>query len=50
MACETPALSVRELIMGILKYGPEVEVLQPKKLRDAIVERLKAVSRQYRRT
>ena len=39
----------RELIMDILKYGPEVEVLKPKKLRDAIVEQLKAASRQYRK-
>ncbi len=29
--------------------GPEVEVLKPKKLRDAVVERLKAASRQYRK-
>jgi len=43
-----PYSDPRELIMDILKHGPEVEVLRPKKLRDAIVERLKAAARQYR--
>ncbi len=38
-----------ELIMDILKYGPDVEVLRPKKLRDVVVERLKTAAGQYRK-
>ena len=38
----------RELIMDILKYGPDVEVLRPKKLRAAVAERLRVAARQYR--
>ncbi len=35
-----------ELIMNILKYGPEVEVPRPKKLRGAVAKRLsEAVAR-----
>ena len=36
-----------ELIMRILKYGPEVEVLQPKHLRDKVAARLRAASAIY---
>ena len=38
-----------ELIMDILKYGPDVEVLRPKTLRAAVMDRLKAASRLYRK-
>ncbi len=44
-----PYSDSRELIMDILKYGPDVEVLRPKKLREVVMERLKAASQQYRR-
>jgi proteasome accessory factor C len=36
-----------ELIMDILKYGPDVEVLGPKALRRAVAQRLGLAARQY---
>jgi predicted DNA-binding transcriptional regulator YafY len=39
----------RELVMDILKYGPEVEVIAPPELRDAVEKRLDAAESQYRR-
>jgi hypothetical protein len=38
----------RELVMDILKYGPDVEVLAPEALRAAVAERLEDAARQYR--
>jgi len=38
-----------ELIMDILKYGPEMEVLRPKKLCDAVAERLSNATAQYKK-
>ena len=35
--------------MDILKYGPEVEVLKPEKLRDAVAESLNAAAVQYKK-
>lgn len=37
----------RELIMDILKYGPDVEVLEPPELRAAVIERLKQALERY---
>jgi proteasome accessory factor C len=37
----------RELIMDILKYGPDVEVLEPKELREAVIQRLKHALERY---
>ncbi|NJD05535.1 MAG: WYL domain-containing protein, partial [Methylococcaceae bacterium] len=37
-----------ELIMDILKYGPDVEVLEPPELREQVQERLHQALRQYR--
>jgi predicted DNA-binding transcriptional regulator YafY len=37
----------RELIMEILKYGPDVEVLAPEELRLAVRERIMAAAKQY---
>ncbi len=37
---EIPYGKAEELIMDILKYGPEVEVLEPKRLRDQVKDRL----------
>lgn len=39
----------RELIMDILKYGPEVEVIAPQELRTAVAERSAAAARLYSR-
>jgi predicted DNA-binding transcriptional regulator YafY len=36
-----------ELIMDILKYGPDVEVLEPESLRMAVAERLKEALKKY---
>jgi len=36
-----------ELIMDILKYGPDCEVLGPRGLREAVAERLAAALRNY---
>ena len=42
-----PYRDQRELVMDILKYGPDVEVVAPEALREAIVEQLKGALRQY---
>jgi predicted DNA-binding transcriptional regulator YafY len=36
-----------ELIMDVLKFGPDVEVLEPRELREAVAERLRAAARVY---
>ncbi|HWQ40381.1 MAG TPA: WYL domain-containing protein, partial [Burkholderiales bacterium] len=38
----------RELVMDILKFGPDVEVLAPDALRARVAERLEAAARRYR--
>lgn len=43
-----PYSDPRELMMDILKYGDEVEVISPKKLRIAIKEKLHAASLKYK--
>ena len=35
--------------MDILKYGPGVEVLRPKKLRKAVAGKLREAGRQYKK-
>ena len=42
-----PYADPRELIMDILKYGPDVEVLAPASLRRQVAERLRAAIAQY---
>jgi predicted DNA-binding transcriptional regulator YafY len=37
---EVPYADSRELVMDILKHGPEVEVIAPASLRAEVVERL----------
>ncbi|WP_028571157.1 helix-turn-helix transcriptional regulator [Desulfonatronum lacustre] len=37
----------RELVMEILKYGPDIEVLEPEELRLAVRERILAAAKQY---
>ncbi len=46
---EFPYSDHRELIMDILKYGPDVEVLAPGTLRDAVMTALKETAAMYRR-
>ncbi len=43
-----PYSDTRELIMDILKYGPDVEVEGPESLRRAVAERLAAAADRYR--
>ncbi len=42
-----PYSDPRELVMDILKYGAEVEVLAPKRLREQVRQRLQAALAQY---
>lgn len=44
---QVPYSDPRELIMDILKYGPEVEVLAPDELRRAVTERLREAAKMY---
>jgi predicted DNA-binding transcriptional regulator YafY len=44
---QVPYSNPTELIMEILRYGPEVEVLAPTELRDAVVERLREAVGKY---
>ena len=44
---EVPYSAATELIMDILKYGPEVEVLAPDSLRQDVANRLRRATAQY---
>lgn len=44
---QVPYSDSRELIMEILKYGPEVEVIAPEELRRAVGERLSRAAEKY---
>lgn len=43
-----PYSDARELVMDILKYGPDVEVMAPEELRERVKKRLDAAAGQYR--
>jgi predicted DNA-binding transcriptional regulator YafY len=45
---ELPYASDPELVMDILRYGPDVEVLEPPELREAVARRLAEATRLYR--
>jgi len=42
-----PYSDTRELLMDILKYGPEVEVISPRSLRDAILQKARRMVSMY---
>lgn len=44
---EIPYSDDRELILDILRYGPEVKVVSPKSLQDKVLERLLKAAAQY---
>jgi proteasome accessory factor C len=44
---KVPYSSPLELIMDVLKYGPEVEVVAPQELRTAVADRLRAAADRY---
>jgi predicted DNA-binding transcriptional regulator YafY len=46
---ELPYSDERELVLDILKYGPDVEVLRPKSLRGRVLEQLLRAAKQYER-
>ncbi len=45
---QLPYSKAEELIMDILKYGPDVEVIAPEELRQAVKERLIAAAEKYK--
>ena len=45
---QVPYSDARELLMDILKYGPEVEVVAPEELRSEIARRLHSAAARYR--
>ena len=42
-----PYSDIRELMLEILRYGPDVSVLSPPELRQAVADRLRAAAAQY---
>ena len=44
---QVPYSDPRELVMDILKYGPDVEVIAPEGLRQMVWERLRSAARRY---
>lgn len=44
---QVPYEDERELVMDVLRYGAEVEVVGPKGLREEVTERLRKAARQY---
>jgi predicted DNA-binding transcriptional regulator YafY len=44
---EFPFASSTELVMDILRYGPNVEAISPPELRDMVIERLRNAVNQY---
>ena len=47
---EVPYSDDRELLMDILKYGPDVEVIAPASLRHEVAERLRMAAQRYNET
>lgn len=45
---QVPYADPRELVMDILKYGPDVEVVAPEELREQVATRLQEAAAQYR--
>jgi predicted DNA-binding transcriptional regulator YafY len=45
---ELPYAEDRELLMEVMKYGPDVEVVGPQSLRSRVAESLKAAASRYR--
>lgn len=45
---ELPFSSARELVMDIMRYGPEVEVLSPEALRDAVAQAARQTADMYK--
>lgn len=45
-----PYADARELLMDVLKYGPDVEVIAPQELRAKVADRLDQAARRYRGT
>ena len=46
---EIPFSDPRELLMDILKHGAEVEVIEPRELRDSVRSTIAAMGELYRR-
>jgi predicted DNA-binding transcriptional regulator YafY len=44
---QIPFRDPTELVMDVLRYGPDVEVVAPESLRNLVVERLKKALAQY---
>jgi predicted DNA-binding transcriptional regulator YafY len=44
---EFPFASSTEIVMDILRYGPNVEVISPPELRNTVIERLRNAVSQY---
>ena len=44
---DLPYADSRELLMDILKFGPDVEVISPIALRTVAIEKIKAALQQY---
>jgi predicted DNA-binding transcriptional regulator YafY len=44
---EVPYSDPRELVMDVLRHGPDAEILEPKSLRDAVASQLDAALKQY---
>jgi predicted DNA-binding transcriptional regulator YafY len=45
---KVPYSRAEELVMDILKYGPEVEVVGPVELRERVAKSLEAAVKRYR--
>lgn len=45
---QVPYSNPRELLMDILKYGPDVEVVAPEKIREMVAQRLREAAARYR--
>jgi predicted DNA-binding transcriptional regulator YafY len=45
---EIPYSDDRELLMDILKFGPDVEALEPSALRKRVADQLAAAAQKYR--
>ena len=46
---KVPYANARELVMDVLRYGPEVEVLAPESLRQSVMQQATATVEKYRR-
>ena len=43
-----PFVDQTELLMDVMRFGPDVELVEPKELRHSLIEKLRSAAEQYK--